>query len=79
MTTLENGSNHECIPDSCSACGKLFSTRFQMTREEAIALYNLLKAEWIPRDDNYEILTRLINGIANFIDETNELSGRTIR
>ena len=45
MTTLENGSNHECIPDSCSACGKLFSTRFQMTREEAIALYNLLKAE----------------------------------
>ena len=44
--------------------------RFQMTREEALALYNLLKAEWIPRDHNYEVLIRLINGIANFIDET---------
>jgi len=49
---------------------------FVMTREEALALYKLLKMEWIPRDDNYEVLMRLINGIANFIDETHELPGR---
>ena len=43
---------------------------FLINRLEALALYKLLQHEWIPRDENYEMLMRLLNGLSNFIADT---------
>jgi hypothetical protein len=40
---------------------------FLMNYNEAVALYKLLKHEFIPHDENYEVILRLINGLVNFI------------
>ena len=48
------------------------SKEFKITVEEGRALYKYLKGEWIPRDENYDTILRIINGLVIFLAK-NEL------